>query len=242
MRPRKIVASERVISLDIETRCARKTCVSPQCRHALSPSTGSISVIGIYYENDGEVIKKTFRSLDSLRATLLLLEPYTLLGHNFSFDLHFLNAKKLRLPLASWGHDTKLMSCSISRRVSDSFLKQYEKKRSGLNASLPPYSPQHRMGRRFSLKVLAPYFLGVEPFWENPLNHNDDEYVLLDCEYTYKLFEKFRKMLIEEDKWHFYLKNQMEWLRVLFYLERNDTSKTLLRLASSKLGEAYVIP
>jgi hypothetical protein len=35
------------------------------------------------------------------------------------------------------------------------------------------------------------FWLNIKPFWETPEDHNNDEYVLKDAQYTFELFELF---------------------------------------------------
>lgn len=233
----------RLLSIDIETKCNAKKCPAPlACSHALSPRTGVITVVGMAHEDSfGKLVTRAFRDMKILAMWLDALGNdgigYQCVGHNFSFDMHFLRAANVYIPASRWMHDTKLMASLIEERVSEDFLSAYEKERDRRNAQL---TVPHRPGRALSLKTLAPYFLDVPPFWENPASHDDDEYALKDAVYTLDLCKIFTKRLIDEGKWRDYTRTKMEWLRVKYYLERTKAPSALVRTVNEKLGPAWL--
>jgi len=113
--------------------------------------------------------------------------------------------------------DTQLMAHVSTRKVPKSFLEKYESRRMELNAELPK-GRGHRKAKALSLKVLAPYFLKVPPFWENPLDHNDEVYNQKDCEYTLRLREYFLNNFSPAEK-DFYENKMLPWSAMLRRME-----------------------
>jgi DNA polymerase I-like protein with 3'-5' exonuclease and polymerase domains len=207
--------SQTLVCLDIETECALNC--QGRCEHALDSHRNRITVVGLVYEKDGELRCECFRDLALLRSRLDSLGDYSLVGHNLKFDLRTLAVKGLDLR-SKFGADTQLMASVLTTKVSDEYLRWYSEERARRNKLLPKgYS--HRPGSLHSLKVLAPYFLGVPAFWEDPTNHDSDEYVLKDVEYTYRLFHKLKALLIEERSYDFYNDRLLPWTRMLLDCE-----------------------
>lgn len=200
------------LAVDIETEC-NQGC-SKSCNHGLNPFKSRITCIGVYNEEMSFV----FRSLLKFHSFIHTLGPNVkLIGHNFKFDLKFLYFNGIDLR-SLWADDTQLMAASYSVNVVKPYIEAYETKRQLENKKLPSgYS--HRKARGYSLKVLAPYFLGVPAFWENPVNHDSDEYVLKDCEYTYRLYKFFHTRLQEDQTLDFYEKRLLPWARMLLEAE-----------------------
>lgn len=121
--------------------------------------------------------------------------PYHLLGHNFKFDLRLLTYHGNFDLSAHWAYDTQLEASACLEKIPDEYLRKYETHRKKLNKDLSKKGKKHRQAERHSLKTLAPYFLNVDPFWEDPTDHNNEEYVLKDCEYSYKLHDFFYPLL-----------------------------------------------
>ena len=118
-----------------------------------------------------------------------------------------------------------------------------------------PVGYSHRNAGPLSLKVLAPFFLKVNSFWESPVDHNNNEYVLKDCEYTYKLYQFFKEKLHQEELYQFYAERLMPWTRMLTEAEVKgitiDSKLTLqlwgeatskLELLKNQLDEAWIEP
>ncbi len=208
-----------VIALDLETCCDVSGCPGfgksdGSCDHALDFNRNRITKIGLYYEVDEKVVRKVFDDVNGLRVHLdSLSHSYCFVGHSFKFDLKNIWAREYNIPLDLWAHDTQLMAVASPYKVSEVYLKTYASWRSERNKKIAGGS--HRPGSRHSLKVLAPYFLKVAPFWEDPTDHANDEYVLLDCEYTYKLWKYFERALREEKTYDFYINNLMPWTKNL---------------------------
>ena len=192
-------------SLDIETECTQGC--TAKCDHALAPYTSKITLIGVYQQSGNEIFQECFTSPESFfdwwNTELNSSErPPELIGHNLKFDLKHLlwNGIDLR---PFWAHDTQVMAHASLTKVSPEYQEWYEAQRKEQNKLLHKgYS--HREAGKYSLKMLAPYFVGAQAFWENPANHNDPEYCLKDCEYTWKLWAFFTAKLAQEKQQRFY--------------------------------------
>lgn len=200
----------RRFGLDIETKCAAPGCTDKHCDHALHAHTNRITLISIW----SPAFHKTFRSAAELREYWGAEGPFEVVTHYGTFDLSVLNYHGCPIPLEYWAFDTQFASTVSLTKVSDEYLEQYAAERDARNKALPRgYS--HRAGSPNSLKVLAPYFLGVPAFWEDPTNHDNVEYNLRDTEYTYRLSEFFEDRLREEGTYEFFTRYMMRWARQL---------------------------
>jgi DNA polymerase I-like protein with 3'-5' exonuclease and polymerase domains len=205
------MSAENLVALDLETECAVQTCPGlgghTKCDHALSPWHSRITVVGIY----GETIRKVFRDLGDLRSWLAANGSLRFIGHNFKFDLIHLLARDVVIPLESWVGDTQLAAYVLTDKIPDGWLVEYElarKKQTG----------KHRQAGKHSLKTLAPFHLGVDPFWETD-NKDNDEYVLRDAEYTYRLFPVLQSKLQQLSQHDFYSDKQLPWTKLLLRAE-----------------------
>lgn len=215
------------LSIDIETACGVGCEV--KCDHALDPFRSRITCIGVV--NLSGSIQRVYRDLDKFKYDILEgdLSAYTFGGQGFKFDALHLRAKQVTLPLERWIWDSQLSSSVHEDAVSDEYMEEYEVKRKELNKSLPK-GTTHRPGRRHSLKVIAPYYLGVEPFWENPGNHDDDEYVLKDCKYALQMEQYFRRRM--PDPTARFLDNKLlPWTKLLVRSEYRGVSIDLKQMA-----------
>lgn len=199
-------------ALDIETTC-RFNCET-KCDHALTPHTSRITVIGIWSPSYCVV----FRDLNSLRDWLSNNRSTVFVGHNFKFDIKQLRYHGIELQENRWVHDTSLMATASYVKISQKYLDWYEARRKEENKKLSR-GHSHRKAGKHSLKTLAPYFLGVDPFWETPDNHDNDEYVLKDCEYTYRLYDFFAPLLKEQDTYRFYEQRLLPWAKMFLRAE-----------------------
>lgn len=147
-----------------------------------------------------------------------VLNPeHSFLCHNGKFDFKTLITKGVAgASVDRYEHDTQMMAASLSYRIPQSWLDDYNAKRKLINKALG--KGVHRTGSQFSLKCLAPYFLGVEPFWE-VADHDNEEYALKDVEYTYRLWQLFTDELKKEDSYDFYYQKFMPWNRMLLEAE-----------------------
>lgn len=199
----------------------------------LVPHLSQITVAAIAASNGD---RKVFRSLDALYDYLKLQGTnLNLTMHNGKFDLKHLIYKDSRFSefaATAWAHDSNLMAHVHIHKVSEDFLQNYEIERTAVNKTLKR-GFSHRKGGGLSLKTLAPFFLGATPFWETPENHDNDEYVLLDCEYTLKLTQYFLEhMTLQELK--FYLDFQLPWTKMLLEMEVAGITLDLEELARVK--------
>lgn len=217
-----------LVAIDTETACGVGCEV--KCDHALDEHRNRITIIGAYYEeSNGNRAGTTFRSVSSLRDWLDSIGPFKLVFHNGKFDLKTLAVKGLDLS-AHWYGDTLLMASVLTEKVTEDYLQWYAKERARLNEKLPR-GVSHRPGSHHSLKTLAPFFLGVEPFWENPADHDSAEYVLRDCEYTLRLYHYLEKRLHAEGSFDFYRSKLLPWTHLLFKAERRGIGLDLASLS-----------
>lgn len=200
-----------LVALDIETVCDVETCPGyggyKKCKHALSPWHNRITVVGIW----SPTMSRVFRTLDEFRVFVEKNPELRFVGHNLKFDLATLRAHGVPVWLEQWEHDTNLMAYVSSHKIPDSWLSDYERLRAEV-------APHVRRGSKHSLKTLAPYFLEVDPFWETE-DKDDDNYVLKDCEYSYRLLEKLTVVLKERDEYQFYHERQLPWAKMLVMAE-----------------------
>lgn len=203
------------VAIDIETKCNVGGCKDKQCDHALIPHLAKITCIGVW----SPTFKKVFRDLEEFRLWKQSLDPKAvkLVGHNFKFDLKHLQRWGIDLRKFYWD-DTQIMAAVSLDKVPKEYLEAYERLRVEENKKLPR-GFSHRKVKGLSLKVLAPYFLDISPFWEDPTNHDNDEYVLKDCEYTYRLFEQFENRMKKDGTFYFYYSKMLPWTRMLLNSE-----------------------
>ena len=198
------------IAIDLETACAVQDCPhvgKAMCAngHSLSPWHSKITVAGI--TGDGLKLVCRGSSEDIAEQVLSFIEEYPedeYGGQNFKFDWLHLAARGAVLPLHRWTFDTQLAAYVLTDKIPDSYITD-------LKLKAPPGN--HRFGKH-SLKTLAPYHLGVEPFWEVE-DKDDDEYVLKDAEYTLQLSYILEAKLKERGEFEFYRERQLEWAKML---------------------------
>jgi DNA polymerase I-like protein with 3'-5' exonuclease and polymerase domains len=111
-----------------------------------------------------------------------------------------------------------MQAVALTHKVPEDFLLSYEARRRELNKELGGTKAVHRPAKGHSLKVLAPYFLGVEPFWE-VADHNNEEYAKKDARYTLELFHLFNEELRKDGTYEFYKTKLMPWARMLVRAE-----------------------
>lgn len=151
-------------------------------------------------------------------------------GHNFKFDLKPL--KRLGAILPDHWEDTSLMAVSLSKKVPENWLITYEQKRMELNKGTR--RAVHRRAGGYSLKTLAPYFLGVQAFWEVE-DHANIEYALKDAEYTYRLYYKLKELLEEEGSYDFYSTKILPWAQMLVNSEYEGITLDVTELQKEKV-------
>jgi len=215
----------KVAALDLETVCDVKGCpgynksdntctdeFGKKLRqaHALNPWKNRITQVGIWSPEKHDVY-----SADTIKHGLDIdYKDYRFVGHRFKFDVLVLWAHDIDFPIDRWLDCTRLMAHVCTDKVDVEWLEQYNLERKDLNKALPT-GISHREGKIHSLKVLAPYFLDVEPFWEDPTNHDNSEYVLKDCEYTYRLWEFLWQRLEDNGELDFYTNKVIHWDKML---------------------------
>ncbi len=215
------------VALDIETQCAVQHCPDfgkSICRnnHSLSPWHSDISVIGLVnLEGSSKRVLRGPNKIAELQQVLDYEQPDTkLITHNGKFDLLHLIVKGLKITLDRWIADTQLGFYVLTEKIPDQWLAEYEE--------LRKTRKNQRKAGKHSLKTLAPYFLGVEPFWEVG-DHDNDEYVLKDAEYTARLYTVLETKLKERGEFDFYQNKLLPWTKMLLEAEvagvQLDTNK-----------------
>lgn len=206
-----------IASCDLETACGQKSCPgydqanSSLCDHAVHPQLNKIKIIGVYsLETDYINFLDDVAAFDKWASE----NQVAFVFHNGKFDLKVLKAKGSKISLRNYVGDTQCGGACVHNKIKDGWLKMYNEKRAELNALLPP-KQRHRVGTPLTLKTMAPYYLGIEPFWENPTNHDDPEYNKKDCIYTYQLHEKLLALMQLDGTREFYETYLMQWQKLL---------------------------
>lgn len=208
-----------IVAVDIETSCGVETCSgyglsnSSKCDHAVHHKHNKIDVIGVYDGEDYFLFTEA-RTFDNMQFE----RGWKLIFHGGKFDYKSLKAKGSAITLDDYVGDSMLLGACVYNKVSDSFLRSYNERRKELNESLPP-KQRHRVGTPLTLKTMAPYYLKVEPFWENPVSHDDPEYNRLDCIYTYRLHQRLLVLADEDGTRQFYENYLLPWQKLLVEAE-----------------------
>lgn len=194
-------------ALDIETAPATEWITYEEA--ALDPNRNRVTVIGLC----GPGIHSCYGSIDELPPH----PPGGYITHVGKFDLKTLIIKRPDMFSSElYTDDTCLMAAALSYRIPEKWLIAYDEKRVILNKALG--KQVHRKAGQFSLKCLAPYFLGVDPFWEVD-DHSDLEYNKKDTLYTLQLSELLTSELKKEDGLKFYSDHLMPWARMILDAE-----------------------
>jgi len=210
------VFDKTLLTIDIETQS-----VTSEKEDALNPFKNKITVIGVQNASreSNEVI--IYRDLETFKKEIWNDPEFLFCGHNFKWDFRVLTHHLGSLPAngySAYEEDTRLMAYVCTDKIDEHWLGVYEEDRKRLNEELPP-GINHRPAGLHSLKTLAPYFLGVQPFWENPADHDSDEYVTLDVRYTTQLRLFLRQRLKKLFQLDFYCNYGMPWARTLLQAE-----------------------
>lgn len=196
--------SEKILFLDIETT-------------DLDAWRDDIHMAGLLDEDDVYTAVRDPKVLQDLLNNEYA--AFDICGHRTDFDVKFLEVK--------WGidfgkrkiHDTRIIGSLLKKRVPKEFVEHYEVMRKERNKQLPSDSPIFREGKPLSLKVMAPWYLKVPPFWEKPGNYNDEEYNELDLRYTKGLWKLLAPRLKEEGGWDFYERRMLQWATMIREME-----------------------
>lgn len=204
---------------------------------AVDPKRAIITLVGYTEMREGNEIKiyRPSTTIEKPRFT------GPLGGHNFKFDFRTLHHNSYQLAIDQYAHDSLVMATAAISKVPESYLEQYELKRRELNSKLEK-GRGYREAKKHSLKVLAPYYLGVSPFWENPLTTDDEEYAKKDVLYTKELIKFFMHLLEKEGTYGFYMDKLMPWSRMTLQAELDGIRIDLKALAELKAqAEAGVL-
>jgi len=202
-----------ILDIDIETES-----LTGNKEDALNPHKNRITCIGVKSEASGVQI---YRNLELFKEEIWNDSSFIFSGHNFKWDFKQLTHHLGSLPAngyEAYADDTRLMAYVCTEKVDSFYLISYEEDRKRLNKDLPP-GVNHREAGLHSLKTLAPYFLGVPAFWEDPTNHDNDEYLTKDVEYTQQLRLMFSEKLQDMGQYDFYRDKAMPWARTLLQAE-----------------------
>jgi DNA polymerase I-like protein with 3'-5' exonuclease and polymerase domains len=137
-------------------------------------------------------------------------------GHNFKFDLKTLITKGAFLNFNDYNEDSMLQAVANPNKIPVEWLQGYELLRQQTNDKLG--KQVHREAGQYSLKTLAPYTLGVEPFWEVD-GHDNAEYALTDAKHTLALITKQKELLQDLGADTFYKEKLIPWARMILEAE-----------------------
>ena len=193
-----------IYALDIETSCGVTNCPG-KCEHSVHPYQNKIDIIGVH---DGETYT-VFRTVGEFDQ-FLVDTGASFVGHRVVFDYKTLRAHGSKLSPRHIVGDTQLLASIIGDKISEEWLESYNEERRARVKD----GESHRAGTPLSLKTLAPYFLGVDPFWE-VADHNDTEYNRKDCEYTLRLHSRLLKEAESDGVLDFYKEYLLPWSKLL---------------------------
>lgn len=212
-----------VIALDIETT-------------GLNPWRDEILICGLW---DGKQYAAAREPHQPEGLLYTLYKDHDIVGHRTDFDIKFLQVKNwLVRNIDKTIHDTRIIGSLVKDRVPRAFLDRYEEHRKELNKTLPK-GVTHREGSPLSLKVMAPWYLKVPPFWETPGDHNNEEYNQKDCMYTYRLYLLLSERLKAEGSWDFYEKRMLEWSKMVREMELKGICISMEEL--DKVEQEYTV-
>lgn len=227
-----------MFSIDVETACTVEGCIDHGksiCRegHSLSPWHSRITVAAVAGEDNTRRVIRGATSKDIVQELELQVignDPnWTICGQGFKFDWLHLARHGFVIPLERWVADSNLAAFVLTDKIPDHWLLEYEAKRLRLGKAT------HRRAGKHGLKTLAPYFLGVEPFWEpDDGNLDDDVYVMKDAEYSLALIVELEKRLKEKGEYEFYKNKLLPWTKMLLESEWRGITIDMEALAAKE--------
>lgn len=178
----------------------------------------------------------------------VLFHSYPLVFHNAPFDLHVMETHKLITQIDLMDvQDTKLMSHVENENKTSHSLKDlagsvlHVKKEEIVRLGDVGAKPVKEEGTLFagSAEAEKEYEDAVKA-WELKLA----DYCMDDCKYTYKLYEKFKKLMDAEspDLWKVYSKLEVPFMRVLYDMQRRGIvlDKEYLNTLSAKVEDVLL--
>lgn len=216
----------KVLALDIETKWGDPPSAWRQ----------EITMVGLYDGKKYHCLRQPWQLRNLLET---VYKDYELVCHNAGFDIEFLIVQGwLPEDFNRIVHDTRVLGSLVRNRVPKEFLERYEEMRRELNKTLPK-GVSHREGTPLSLKVMAPWYLKVPPFWETPGNHNNEEYNEKDCMYTWLLFQVLAPRALDEGAWEFYINRMLPWQRMIMEMEIRGIAISMEEL--DKVEQEYLV-
>lgn len=187
-------------------------CSERDCKHGLSPYTNRITLIATTNPDGHTTVYRPDNFYPGRYKDVCFV------GHNLKFDLiqlrHHIPGFKDAIDLeTAFCADTMIMAHTHIRKVDIDYIMNYEAERTSRNKA----GEKHRKAGGLSLKTLAPYFLNVAPFWETA-DHDNEEYVTKDTEYTRSLALYFLQHM-SEDEFQFMQRRAIKWARMLLLAE-----------------------
>jgi len=232
------------IVLDLETCCNVQDCpglgesIGCAAKHALDWNRGRITLIGICYSENDSLEYRIFKKVQQFKDWLFLYRDTELefIGHNFKFDLHFLEVAGINI-VNNWHACTQLMASIYLHKIPEDWLEEYDSARKRLNKRAGGTKAIHRKAGMYSLKTLAPYFLDIDPFWEQP-SHEDEEYLKKDLLHTWGLYWKLVGELDKEGSLEFLNNRIMRWAQMLYVAESKGVTVDLKLLEKLETSSA----
>lgn len=206
----------KIVAFDIETT-------------GLDAWRDKIHIRGLW---DGETYSPCREKWQLRNLLMTKYKDYDIVGHRTDFDIKFVLVQEDITEADLEGrviHDTRIMGSLVRDRVPKAFLDQYEVNRKELNKTLPK-GCSHREGSYLSLKVMAPWYLKVPPFWETPGNHDNEEYNKTDLVYTLELYQLLSSRLQSEGSWDFYMNRMLPWSQMAREMEMRGIAISLEEL------------
>lgn len=198
-----------ILAIDLETKANEKWL--DYNKAALDFNRLDVSIYAVSSAQSGAVHRDV--------RDLSVYQERDFVTHNGKFDFKALLSRPgTPIKREQYKHDTMLMAVALSEKIPQSYLDWYESQRVAINKQLG--KRVHREAGQYSLKTLAPYFLGIDPFWEVE-NRDNEEYALKDARYTAMLGDVLYQELTRLGQVDFYEKVLMPWSHMLLRAEMN---------------------